>query len=36
MNPSFEQTLVEVWRQALVENATEKWTLCSSQESAQE
>ena len=21
MNPSFEQTLVEVWRQALVENA---------------
>ena len=22
MNPSFEQTLVEVWRQALVENAS--------------
>ena len=22
MNPSFEQTLVEVWRQVLVENAT--------------
>ena len=23
MNPSFEQTLVEVWRQVLIENATE-------------
>jgi hypothetical protein len=22
MDPSFEQTLIEVWRQALVENAT--------------
>jgi hypothetical protein len=22
MNPSFEQALLEVWRQALVENAT--------------
>ena len=22
MNPSFEQTLVEVWRQVLVENAS--------------